>query len=103
MKRLPTSLFAAALLLPCGPAASAQTTFALLGGVNIASLDVSARDIIEDTVALRRMSVGLALSLPVGEASACSSGPRWRRRVEACSSVTAPGTTNPTFAPTTSK
>jgi len=66
MKRLPTSLFAAALLLPCGSAASAQTTFALLGGVNIASLDVSARDIIEDTVALQRMSVGLALSLPVG-------------------------------------
>lgn len=68
MKRLPTPLLAGALLLVPGPTASAQTTFSLLGGVNIASLDVSALDIIEDTVALRRMSVGLALSLPVGGA-----------------------------------
>ena len=66
MKRLPTSLLAGALLLLSGSPTSAQTTFSLLGGVNIASLDVSARDIIEDTEALRRMSVGIALSLPVG-------------------------------------
>ena len=66
MNRLSTSLLAGALLLLPGSPASAQTTFSLLGGVNIASLDVSARDVIEDTVALRRMSVGLALSIPVG-------------------------------------
>ena len=67
MKRFPTSLLAGALLLLPGSPASAQTTtFSLLAGVNIASLDVSARDVIEDTVALRRMSVGLALSVPVG-------------------------------------
>ncbi|MDE2764375.1 MAG: hypothetical protein OXQ94_02550 [Gemmatimonadota bacterium] len=66
MKRLPTSLLACAVLLLPGESASAQNTLALLGGVNIASLDVSARDIIEDTVALRRMSVGVSLSVPVG-------------------------------------
>lgn len=66
MKRLPTSLLAGALLLIPGQSASGQTSFSLLGGVNIASLQVSARDIIEDTVALRRMSVGFALAVPVG-------------------------------------
>lgn len=66
MKRLPASLFAGALLLLACPPASAQATLSLLGGVNIASLDVSARDVVEDTAALRRMSVGFALSLPVG-------------------------------------
>ncbi len=68
MKRLRTPLLTGALLLLSTPPATAQITFSMLGGVNIASLDVSARDIIEDTVALRRMSVGLALSLPVGGA-----------------------------------
>lgn len=66
MKRLPTSLLAGALLLVPGGSASGQTNFSVLGGVNIASLRVSARDVIEDTVALRRMSVGLALAVPVG-------------------------------------
>ena len=66
MKRLSTSLFAGALLLLPASPASAQNTLSLLGGVNIASLDVSARDIIEDTVALKRMSVGIALAVPVG-------------------------------------
>ena len=66
MKRLPTSLLAGAVLLLPGKPASAQNTLGLLGGVNIASLDVSARDIIEDTVALKRMSVGITLSMPVG-------------------------------------
>ena len=67
MKRFPTALLVGTLLPVSALPASAQATFSVLGGVNIASLDVSARDIIEDTVALRRMSAGLALSLPVGE------------------------------------
>ena len=66
MKRFPIQLLAGALLLLHGSPVAAQNTFSVLGGVNIASLDVSARDIIEDTVALRRMSVGVALSVPVG-------------------------------------
>lgn len=66
MKRLSTSLLAGAMFLLPGKPASAQNTLGLLGGVTIASLDVSARDIIEDTEALKRMSVGLSLSVPVG-------------------------------------
>ena len=67
MKRVATALLATApLLLPATPAL-AQTTFALTGGMNLASIAVTegGRDLVNRSAA--RASIGLAAGIPISE------------------------------------
>ena len=66
MTRLATPLLAATLAVSPGAAAFGQTTLALTGGVNLASIDVTLRtDPVPDFQSRTGMVIGLALTMPL--------------------------------------
>ena len=68
MKRLATLLLAAFLPMVPAALASGQTTIALTGGPNIASIDVgSDTEFVPDFRAVTRISVGIAANVPMSE------------------------------------
>lgn len=65
MKRLATSLLVTMLLLP-GIPARAQTTLAISGGMNVASMDFAGEtEFVPDFQSVNRASIGLAVTFPV--------------------------------------
>ena len=65
MKNIATAFLAAGLLLPSATPALAQTTLALTGGVNLASVGFDGAGGKSATKSIRRPSIGLAATVPV--------------------------------------
>ena len=65
MKNITGAFLAAALFLSPGTSALAQTTLALTGGVNLATLAFDGPGGRSDTKFIRRPSIGLAAAIPV--------------------------------------
>lgn len=65
MKNIATAFLAAALLLPPATPALAQTTLALTGGVNLATLGIDGGGGGSGTKSIRRPSIGLAAAFPL--------------------------------------
>lgn len=81
MKRLATPLVAIVLLPLAQAPTAAQTTFALTGGLNIASADVTdASAVVPDVVSVTRRSFGLAADFSLSETFGIQLGSRYSQK-----------------------
>ncbi len=67
MKWYSPLLLTGLLLVPATPAAG-QTLLSLMGGINVASLEVDSSDpLVPNLQSVSRMSIGLAATIPISE------------------------------------